>query len=71
MSRSTRWTLQEHEDETFDVLRAGRRVRHHLPRELAMEHIKKNKNPDDIVYHEAPDGYRTKLSGGVSGRKKS
>jgi hypothetical protein len=65
-----RWTLQEHGDKTFDVLRSGRRVRNHLPREVAMEHINKNKSSDDIVFHEAVDGYRTKLSGARSGRKK-
>jgi hypothetical protein len=70
-TRQMRWILQEHEDKTFDVLRSGRRVRNHLPREVAMEHIKKNKGQGDIIFHEAIDGYRTKLSGGRSGRKKS
>jgi hypothetical protein len=70
-TRQVRWTLQEHKDETFDVLRSGRRVRNHLSREVAMEHINKNKAPDDVAFHEAPDGYRTKLSGGRPGRKKS
>lgn len=69
--RPKRWILQEHGDKTFDVLCAGRRIHHHLSRDVAMRHIKDGQNADDVVYHEAPDGYRTKLSGRRSGRKKS
>lgn len=69
-AKQVRWILQQHDDDTFDVLRAGRRLHHHLPRDVAMKHIRESKNPQDVVFHEEPDGYRTRLSGRRSGRKK-
>ena len=36
-----------------------------------MKYVREQKKSGDVVFHEAPDGYRKKLSGGQPARKKS
>jgi hypothetical protein len=59
------WVVEATPDGNATVLRHGRPLRSDVPVEDALRYVRKHRTKNDRVWRQAPDGYRTEITGSL------